>query len=68
MIPVMMQSGARGTAPDFLGFGHSDKPVQDAPVAGVDSRLSPRLAAVFQNQGAQPAMRWISVKTWMPHL
>jgi haloalkane dehalogenase len=30
MIPVMMQSGARVIAPDFFGFGRSDKPVQDA--------------------------------------
>lgn len=30
MIPVMLESGARVIAPDFLGFGRSDKPVQDA--------------------------------------
>ncbi len=30
MIPVMLESGARVVAPDFFGFGRSDKPVQDA--------------------------------------
>jgi len=30
MIPAMLQSGARVVAPDFLGFGRSDKPVQDS--------------------------------------
>ena len=30
MIPVMLDSGARMIAPDFLGFGRSDKPVQDS--------------------------------------
>lgn len=30
MIPVMLESGARVIAPDFFGFGRSDKPVQDA--------------------------------------
>lgn len=30
MIPVMLESGARVVAPDFLGFGRSDKPVEDA--------------------------------------
>ena len=30
MIPVMLESGARVIAPDFYGFGRSDKPVQDA--------------------------------------
>lgn len=30
MIPVMLESGARVVAPDFLGFGRSDKPVQDS--------------------------------------
>jgi haloalkane dehalogenase len=29
MIPVMLESGARVIAPDFFGFGRSDKPVQD---------------------------------------
>jgi haloalkane dehalogenase len=29
MIPVMLESGARLIAPDFLGFGRSDKPVED---------------------------------------
>lgn len=28
MIPVMLESGARVIAPDFFGFGRSDKPVQ----------------------------------------
>jgi len=30
MIPVFMESGARVIAPDFFGFGRSDKPVRDA--------------------------------------
>ena len=30
MIPVFLESGARVVAPDFLGFGRSDKPVSDA--------------------------------------
>jgi haloalkane dehalogenase len=30
MIPVMVDSGARVIAPDFFGFGRSDKPVQDS--------------------------------------
>jgi len=30
MIPVMLDSGARVIAPDFFGFGRSDKPVQDS--------------------------------------
>ena len=30
MIPVMLKSGARVIAPDFFGFGRSDKPVQDS--------------------------------------
>ncbi len=30
MIPVFLESGARVVAPDWLGFGRSDKPVQDA--------------------------------------
>jgi len=30
MIPVFLRSGARVIAPDFLGFGRSDKPVDDA--------------------------------------
>jgi len=30
MIPVMLGSGARVVAPDFFGFGRSDKPVQDS--------------------------------------
>ena len=30
MIPVMLESGARVIAPDFFGFGRSDKPVQDS--------------------------------------
>jgi haloalkane dehalogenase len=30
MIPVMLDSGARMIAPDFFGFGRSDKPVQDS--------------------------------------
>jgi haloalkane dehalogenase len=30
MIPVFLASGARVVAPDFLGFGRSDKPVDDA--------------------------------------
>ncbi len=29
MIPVILQSGARVVAPDMLGFGRSDKPVED---------------------------------------
>lgn len=29
MIPVFRESGARVVAPDFLGFGRSDKPVRD---------------------------------------
>ncbi len=29
MIPVFLESGARTVAPDFLGFGRSDKPVDD---------------------------------------
>lgn len=29
MIPVFLESGARVVAPDFLGFGRSDKPVSD---------------------------------------
>jgi len=29
MIPVMLGSGARVVAPDFFGFGRSDKPVED---------------------------------------
>ncbi|MEJ1970524.1 MAG: haloalkane dehalogenase [Rhizomicrobium sp.] len=29
MIPVFLKSGARVVAPDFFGFGRSDKPVQD---------------------------------------
>ena len=30
MIPTFLSSGARVVAPDFLGFGRSDKPVNDA--------------------------------------
>ena len=30
MIPVMLESGARVVAPDFFGFGRSDKPVQES--------------------------------------
>lgn len=30
MIPVFLESGARVVAPDFYGFGRSDKPVDDA--------------------------------------
>ena len=30
MIPVLLESGARVIAPDFFGFGRSDKPVQDS--------------------------------------
>jgi haloalkane dehalogenase/tRNA(adenine34) deaminase len=30
MIPVFLDSGARVVAPDFFGFGRSDKPVDDA--------------------------------------
>jgi haloalkane dehalogenase len=30
MIPLMLESGARVIAPDFFGFGRSDKPVQDS--------------------------------------
>ncbi len=30
MIPVMLESGARVIAPDFFGFGRSDKPVHDS--------------------------------------
>ncbi len=30
MIPVFLQSGARVVAPDWLGFGRSDKPTDDA--------------------------------------
>jgi len=30
MIPVMLESGARVIAPDFFGFGRSDKPLDDA--------------------------------------
>jgi haloalkane dehalogenase len=30
MMPVFLQSGARVVAPDFFGFGRSDKPVNDA--------------------------------------
>ncbi|MFB6374282.1 MAG: haloalkane dehalogenase, partial [Bradymonadaceae bacterium] len=29
MIPVFVESGARSVAPDFFGFGRSDKPVDD---------------------------------------
>ena len=29
-MPVMLESGARVIAPDFFGFGRSDKPVQDS--------------------------------------
>jgi pimeloyl-ACP methyl ester carboxylesterase len=30
MIPVLLESGARVIAPDLLGFGRSDKPIQDS--------------------------------------
>lgn len=30
MIPVLLDSGARVVAPDFFGFGRSDKPVEDS--------------------------------------
>lgn len=30
MIPVMLESGARVVAPDFFGFGRSNKPVHDS--------------------------------------
>ena len=30
MIPILLASGARVVAPDFFGFGRSDKPVEDA--------------------------------------
>ncbi|MBX2800111.1 MAG: alpha/beta fold hydrolase [Myxococcales bacterium] len=30
MIPVFLEAGGRVVAPDFLGFGRSDKPVDDA--------------------------------------
>lgn len=33
MIPVFLGSGARVVAPDFFGFGRSDKPVRDADYA-----------------------------------
>ena len=29
MIPIFVQSGARVIAPDFFGFGKSDKPIDD---------------------------------------
>jgi len=29
MIPSMLESDARVVAPEFFGFGRSDKPVQD---------------------------------------
>jgi len=30
MLPALLESGARVVAPDFFGFGRSDKPVQDS--------------------------------------
>ncbi len=30
MIPVFLETGARVVAPDFFGFGRSDKPIQNA--------------------------------------
>ncbi|HEX4302699.1 MAG TPA: haloalkane dehalogenase [Rhizomicrobium sp.] len=30
MMPVFLRAGARVVAPDFLGFGRSDKPIEDA--------------------------------------
>ncbi len=30
MIPVLLETGARVLAPDFFGFGRSDKPVEDS--------------------------------------
>lgn len=30
MIPVFLESGARVVAPDFFGFGRSDKPIEDS--------------------------------------
>lgn len=30
MIPVFLESGARVVAPDFFGFGRSDKPIRDS--------------------------------------
>lgn len=32
MIPVFLESGARVVAPDFFGFGRSDKPIEDSAV------------------------------------
>ena len=30
MIPIFKRAGHRVVAPDFFGFGHSDKPVEEA--------------------------------------
>jgi len=45
MIPVFLQSGARVVAPDLLGFGRSDKPVDDA-VYGFDFHRDLLLAVI----------------------
>jgi hypothetical protein len=39
MIPVMLENGARVIAPDFFGFGRSDKPVQDSTYTLFPSRI-----------------------------
>lgn len=45
MIPVFARSGARVVAPDWLGFGRSDKPVEDR-VFGFDFHRGMMLALV----------------------
>ncbi|MGI9364385.1 MAG: haloalkane dehalogenase [Rhizobiaceae bacterium] len=47
MIPVFVESGARVIAPDWLGFGRSDKPVEDA-VYGFQFHRSMMLALIAQ--------------------
>jgi hypothetical protein len=43
MAPVFLESGARVVAPDFLGFGRSDKPVNDE-VYTFKFQIPPRLS------------------------
>ena len=47
MIPVFLESGARVLAPDFFGFGRSDKPVDDARTEALEAqKLLPNLKSL----------------------
>jgi len=76
MMPVFLESGARIVAPDFFGFGRSDKPVQDATytfnfhrefVLRLSQRLDLRnITLVVQDWGGTLGLPWIpaSVPDW----